>query len=306
MTLADRPETLSDLHPHEMASHDAKPFLLRLPWYAYAGAALNIAAWTSSWARVGPWDSTFFPLWFGFILVLDGIAYTRTGTSLLHRSAPRFALLFLYSIPFWWAFEALNGPVQNWHYILDQPYSALEYNILASIAFSTVLPAVMEVAEILASFKPLKPRCSPAATGTRLRPAAAIALFGVGVLMVVLPVVFPRYAFGLIWLALIFLLDPINNLAGRKSAFGRLLAGDWRFIAVLALGALCCGFFWEMWNYYALPKWYYTVPFVDAFPHLFEMPLPGFLGYLPFGVELFCMYELLLLLSRRSRDLLAI
>ena len=52
-----------------------------------------------------------------------------------------------------------------------------------------------------------------------------------------------------------------------------------------------CGFFWEMWNYYAYPKWTYQVPFVD-FLHIFEMPLLGFLGYLPFSMELFDLYHL--------------
>jgi len=44
------------------------------------------------------------------------------------------------------------------------------------------------------------------------------------------------------------------------------------------------GFWWEMWNYYSLPKWYYTIPYV-GFYKVFEMPALGYLGYLPFGLE---------------------
>jgi hypothetical protein len=40
-----------------------------------------------------------------------------------------------------------------------------------------------------------------------------------------------------------------------------------------------------MWNYFAMPKWYYTVPFFD-YPKVFEMPLLGYFGYIPFGWEL--------------------
>ena len=38
-----------------------------------------------------------------------------------------------------------------------------------------------------------------------------------------------------------------------------------------------------MWNGHSLAKWVYAVPYVDAF-HVFEMPLLGYAGYLPFGL----------------------
>ncbi|MBF6589504.1 MAG: hypothetical protein IVW57_03100 [Ktedonobacterales bacterium] len=302
MRLAHSPETAS--RSSGTASRLAEPFFSRLPRYTYLGAVLNLLAWVSSWARIGPWAYTFFPLWLSFILVLDGLNVARTGTSLLTRSRGRFVLLFLFSVPFWWTFEVLNVPVQNWHYRLDQPYTWLGYNAISSIDFSTVLPAVLEIAELLAGFALLRPRRAPTWVGPRVRVRTALALFGVGILMVALAVAFPRYAFGLLWLCLAFLLDPINNRAGRKSILAHLLTKDYRFIAMLALAAIICGFFWEMWNYWALPGWYYTVPFVDAAPHLFEMPLPGYLGYLPFGVELFCMYQFALLVTRQRADAL--
>lgn len=275
-----------------------------LPWYFYFGVALNIAAWASSWLRVGPWAYTFFPLWFGFILALDGLVYARTGTSPLRRSALRFTSLFLFSIPCWWVFEGFNLAVGNWVYHVDHPYSPLEFNLVASINFSTVLPAVMEMAELFASFRALTPRLSAAGPGPRVSNWVAALLLAFGILCTLLPILFPHYAFGLIWLAVIFLLDPINNLARRKSAVGRLLARDWRFFVTLPLAGLACGFFWEMWNKPALPKWTYVVPYVDAAPHLFEMPLPGYAGYLPFAIELFVMYQFLLMLTRRRQDAL--
>lgn len=320
MTLA-HPGGTSESAP-EAASRRAKPLFLRvgarmgrrlrrpgylgIPLYGYLGAALNILAWISSWGRIGPWAYTFFPIWFGFILLLDGVNVARTGTSLLTRNPVRFALLFLCSVPFWWLFELLNVPVQNWHYRLDHHYSALGYNLICSIDFSTVLPAVLSLAELLASFRRLRPRLSPNVTGPRISTRGGLALIAVGMLMVLLSVLFPRYAFGLVWLCLAFLLDPINNLARRKSALGHLLARDWRFFVTVPLAALCCGFFWEMWNFFALPGWYYTVPFFDSWPHLFEMPLPGYSGYLPFGIELFAMYQCILLVTGARKDYLVI
>jgi len=272
-------------------------FVRRLPRHFYIGAALNLAAWISSWGRIGPWSFTFFALWFGFILALDGVNLARSGSSPLARSRARFIGLFLCSCPFWWSFELLNVPVQNWHYVFERYYSPLAYFLIASLNFSTVLPAVMEIAELLVGFDGLRPRLRPKKLGPRLSNAWAVALIGAGVLCVVLASIFPRYAFGLIWLCLIFLLDPINNLARRKSAAGHWLAGDWRFFVMLPLAGICCGFFWELWNSRALPGWYYTVPFVDRAPHLFAMPLPGYLGYLPFALELFAMYQFTLLIA---------
>jgi len=98
----------------------------------------------------------------------------------------------------------------------------------------------------------------------------------------------------------VLILDPINNLLGRKSALAHIAVGDWRFF-VLPLAGLICGFFWEMWNYYALPKWYYTIPYV-GFAKIFEMPLLGYSGYLPFALELFAMYQFVLLLTRQQDD----
>ena len=51
-----------------------------------------------------------------------------------------------------------------------------------------------------------------------------------------------------------------------------------------AVAALICGFFWEMWNFFSLARWNYAVPFVHRF-QIFEMPLLGYAGYLPFGAE---------------------
>ena len=45
-----------------------------------------------------------------------------------------------------------------------------------------------------------------------------------------------------------------------------------------------CGGCWEMWNYYSLARWEYSISFVHKF-QIFEMPLLGYAGYLPFGLE---------------------
>jgi hypothetical protein len=58
---------------------------------------------------------------------------------------------------------------------------------------------------------------------------------------------------------------------------------------VLFLATLICGFFWEMWNSNAMPKWRYEIEYAEQ-AHLFEMPALGYGGYLPFSLELFAIF----------------
>ncbi len=290
-------------------------FFARLPVYTWFGLALNLFAWASSWLHLGFWwPYTFFPLWLGFILTLDGLNVAVSGTSPLKRSRARFVALFLFSSPFWWVFEGLNVPVQNWQYHYDHAYSPLGHFFWTSLDFSTVLPAVMELVELVAALPGLRPRLAPDKVGRRLPLGVGLALIGLGVVMLALPFIFPQQWFPMVWLCLIFLLDPITNLAGYKSASAHLLARDWRFFVTLPLATILCGFFWEMWNSRALPGWSYSVPYLNTapylfggpIPHLFEMPLLGYLGYLPFGIELFVMYQFSLMILRMRRDNLVV
>ena len=73
----------------------------------------------------------------------------------------------------------------------------------------------------------------------------------------------------------------------RACVFGRTLAAF--------TGGLMCGFLWEFWNYWALTKWTYNLPFLGSIERYkyFEMPLPGLLGFLPFGIECWIMWQLI-------------
>jgi hypothetical protein len=277
----------------------------RFPVYGFIALALCCSAWAASWLRIEQfYRYSFFPLWFGYILTMDALVVARRGTSLLQRMRWRYIVLFLISCVFWWIFEGLNVAVNNWHYIMDQPYTPLAFFLIASLNFSTVLPAVMETAEFLSSFKRLHPQLSADNPGPRLSIQTLVLIELLGIACFILPWIFPQYCFGLIWLCVALILDPINNFMGRKSVLAHIAIHDWRFF-VLPLAGLWCGFFWEMWNFFALPKWYYTVPYV-GFWKIFEMPLLGYSGYLPFALELFALYQFVLLISGQKKDYLAI
>ena len=115
--------------------------------------------------------------------------------------------------------------------------------------------------------------------------AASLGLAGLGL--------WPDYLFPLLWLAPLAVVTSLQALSGRATVFAPLRAGDVSRLVRLALAALICGIFWEMWNYGSLAKWIYAVPFVSRF-HVFEMPLLGYAGYLPFGLECAALADLVL------------
>ncbi|MCA1669317.1 MAG: hypothetical protein LC793_18360 [Thermomicrobia bacterium] len=262
------------------------------------GAALNAVAWVSAWARIGPLAHySFFPLWLGFILVVDALTEARSDTSLWRRNRRAFVALFLVSAPFWWYFERLNRYVGNWHYLTARPYGTAAYVFWASLAFSTVIPAVLSVAELLGTFGG---RAAPNASLPHLPARVIIALVAVGIVAFALALIFPRQCFPFIWLSLLFILDPINDRGGERSILGCLRARAYAPVVRLMAAGLICGFLWEMWNYWSLPQWYYTVPYV-GFGKIFAMPILGYGGYLPFALEIFAVYHFARLLTRRLR-----
>ncbi len=258
-----------------------------LPRQSWIGLALIAVCWPLDWALPGPRTSyLFFPLWLGYILAVDGWVLIRSGTSLLTRLGPRYPLLFLLSTPEWWLFEAMNVRTQNWEYLGGDSMGEIQYFLLSSLSFSTVIPAVFGTAELIRTM----PWIDRFSNGPRLRPTGHIRvnLLLAGCVMVALTLLWPRYFYPLVWCGVFMILEPLNMRLGRPSLIERLREGNWRPAVCLSAGALACGFFWEMWNFFSSPKWVYHVPGVGMF-HVFEMPILGYLGYVPFAWELYAL-----------------
>jgi len=263
----------------------------RFPAWGWAGLLLIALAWPAAWLRPG-WlgpaiDHTFFPLWLGYILVVDGLAFRRAGASPLTRYRWAWLVWFPASALVWWYFELLNRFIQNWLYIGVEDFTALRYVLGSTAAFSTVIPAVLTTAALLSTFERFRRRyvlpieLVPPARGpddSRLWGLVAAA-GGAGLLLMPW---YPFVLFPLIWLAPWLILVGLLERAGLETGAGRMLRGDWGPAMTLAAAAVLCGFFWELWNFYAMPKWIYQIPWVNRFG-LFEMPVVGYLGYLPFG-----------------------
>ena len=271
------------------------------PLHGWLGLGLIVIFWVLNWTLSGPrthWG--FFPLWLGYCLTLDGLVFWRTGTSLLMRSPRRYVGLFLVSTPVWWIFELFNIRLQNWIYMGAEIFTPLEYAFWTTLSFTTVIPAVFGSAEFFASFDFVKSLKPGLVIGTDKR--TTLIFFLLGWIMLVLILIWPRRFFGFVWLSVYFILEPINIWLGNRSLANWTQQGDWRPVIALWLGVLLTAFFWEMWNYYSYPKWIYDVPWGDWL-HIFEMPLLGYGGYLPFALELYALYHSIAgLLGNKTTD----
>lgn len=255
-------------------------------------AALIAAGEVLILAHHRPISDYYFPfVWIGFALLLDAAVEAQTGASLFANHRALWLVMLPMSAAFWWLFELFNTAVNNWVYIGGSMYTGLAFVALASLDFSTVLVAVWAAAAFVAA---LLPRSCPRGRGCEPVPRVVLLMMAAaGIATIILPILWPDTFFGLIWGCMFLLLDPINEWLGRPSMIGAAWRGNWALPVSFALGALLCGFFWEMWNYWSMPKWIYHIPHV-AFVHVFEMPILGYSGYLPFGLELFAMTNFIL------------
>jgi len=160
-----------------------------------------------------------------------------------------------------------------------------QYALFASLSFSTVLPAVASTAEWLGTFprleqafarwRPLRVR-HPRVVAAVILGITTLSLVGIGV--------FPERLYPLVWISPALVIVSRQAFGDRPTVFASLTRGDWRDLVSHSTAALVSGFFWEMWNSGSLAHWEYSVPYVDRF-RIFEMPLLGYAGYLPFGIE---------------------
>lgn len=284
----DEPSS-SLLTPHAPAFTPHPSRLTSLPWWGWLGLGITSLDWVLAWNRF-PWlgelqSHTFTPLWVGYILVMNALAYRRTGRCMMLDQPRYFLLLFPLSAAFWWFFEYLNRFVQNWYYVGASEFTATEYFWYATLPFSTVLPAVLGTRDWLATYPRLSAGLGqwrpmqvgqPTLVGWLVLLLAGLGLMGIGI--------WPDYLFPLLWIAPLLIITSLQAVSGEETVFSCVARGDWRPIWLPAFAALVCGFFWELWNYKSLAHWEYAVPFVHCF-QIFEMPLLGYAGYLPFGLE---------------------
>jgi len=236
------------------------------------------------------------PIFWGFTFLLDGIVYKRKGGESIIATVPREIVgIAVASVAGWMIFEYLNFFVdENWYYPRGFIVPDNEFLIYAIIGSSGLLPMAFEWYSLLRTFKGMKNRWDngpkinfPSWLKNILLVLAFGGMFASGL--------FPNGLFFSLWVSPLVILTILLEKFGVWTPFTPIKNGNWTPILLFALTYLFQGVTMEGWNYfsaahgadgiftYAPAYWVYSIPYVDT-PKLFEMPILGYLGYLPFGV----------------------
>jgi hypothetical protein len=239
-------------------------------------AIAHVAGYVLLAFRVEPFMYNFYLLsWWSYIAIVDAsLALKRKRFLIFNQNLPFWMIV---SSAFWCVFELINLRLENWYYINIPDSSMIRFfGYLA--AYGTVIPALYVTKEALSALLgdvPIKP--------IKLSAYLPYSL-PLGILLFLLFMLFPAYLFSFAWIFLI----PIGEgycYARNYSCFTRELEqGKVGNLLATLLSGLVSGFLWESWNYWAVSKWVYTVPFFESFK-IFEMPLLGYVGFVLFAVE---------------------
>ncbi len=270
--------------------------------YGFLGILLIVFVEINFFLKIQPFADWYFPIvWFGYILTIDALVYKLRGNSLISNRFSQFLGMVVISTIIWWIFEFINIPLQNWSYLGLEGLGVWK-DLFGSISFSTVLPAFFETVELIRAVRLFDKK--KLHKKHRINKRFLRSMILLGVICFIAPVVFPKFAFPLVWLSFFFILDPVNYLHKQPSIVGHLKDRKLAVPLSLLLAGIILGFLWEFWNYWAVPKWTYDIPFVGFFK-IFEMPVLGYLGYFPFAFELYAMYWFIRSLFIHKEHLLA-
>ncbi len=237
--------------------------------------------------------------WVGFLLVADGLL----GAVSPARTRPRrFAVCFVSGVGVWLFFDWVNFSfIHAWRYDGLDAVGVVHGWVARFVAFGAISPALFMAAEIYQRLGLARLRGPRLAIGPRVR----VAMLIIGVPAVLFPFVVQRPIGSLtLWVGVVLVLDPLNFRFGdpaQPTLIRDWLNGRWgRTVSLLAAG-LTCGVLWEFWNYWALARWTYDLPFLGPLENyrLFEMPLPGLAGFPPFALECWVAFQTILLVLRK-------
>ncbi|MFH1560307.1 MAG: hypothetical protein ABID84_02705 [Chloroflexota bacterium] len=245
------------------------------------GLSLMGIGWTLLWTQDTFWNPLFFMgMWSGATLLMYGAG--KWG----YPGLRRHLLLLALSIPLWWWFEVVNARVGNWEYLgAAGRYNRWQYILMSSAAFSTVIPAMDAAWGLMV-------RGGWSAVGLVGRRSLWYGIqMGVGILFQGMVFIWPKVFYPFVWVAPFLVADGLVGYRGGRSLVDDMMGRRWRLVVGVAMGGLLCGFLWEFWNFWSTPKWIYHVPLL-GFGHVFEMPVLGYGGYVPFAWSIYQLLRL--------------
>jgi len=260
----------------------------RFPPHGWFGIVALLSAEWMLFRRVEPITTYFTPIaWSAYILIVDAAVFALSGLSRLRDAPIVVARMAFLSIPLWLIFEAYNFRLRGWTYV-GVPHEWAAALVGYGWSFATITPAIFETSDLVQALLPPVPihpwKVSRAAENITIACGAACL-----VIPLVVPVRFAAYMVPLLWIGFVLLIDPLNKRLELPSFLGDLSEGFARRLYGFVWAGWICGWLWEFWNNWAGAKWRYTFPMFQQWK-IFEMPAPGYLGFLPFAMECFTMY----------------
>jgi len=275
----------------------------RMELRGWLGAAVILGAEVLLALRTPSVRLFFTPIaWTGYLLLVSALirslrSASRGAEADAQTGLPHSKWVAFWSVPLWLIFEAYNLRLRNWAYVGLTP-NPLARGIGYVWAFATIWPAIFLTADLLRALGFFASKTTPRPAS---KPSTVAAIFLTGVVFLSFPVLVPArvgsYLFGLVWIGFVLLLDPLNYWWKGRSLLREWEAGELSTLWSLLASGWVCGLLWEFWNYWAGAKWVYVFPIMQGWK-MFEMPILGFGGFLPFAVECLVMYEFLRVAGR--------
>ncbi|MDP3655216.1 MAG: hypothetical protein Q8R67_26450 [Rhodoferax sp.] len=280
-----------------------RPAPAKFPVWFWIGAAVTLFFWWLMWTRVTPFGDlvyyAFTPLWWGFILTLDGLVYHRSGGYSLLANRPKTLLISAaVSLVGWTYFEYFDYfALGDWYYP-NSTMPQLSHSTIVLLfltAYTTVWPAIFEWYNLLNTV----PRLATRYTNGPKVSLPGGRLLGIGFFLIFAMVFYPYPLFWVLWVGTLMIFSGQLIRKGIWNPFTAMAQGNWGPALLMAMGTLCNGLFWEMWNWgSAHPTnpvtnpnyWMYNIPYVNVIHIFSEMPLLGYMGYMPFGILAWVMF----------------
>lgn len=296
--------------PIEIKTVNKAPY----PWWGWFGLIIYLGSEYLLWrSRTVPYETELphpewlyhwsdIPLFWGLALLIDGFVYRRSGGKSLVRNYPFEVVgIGVASMGGWMLFEYLNMFVKdNWYYPCGHIIGDQQFLLYAIVISSGLLPIAFMFYTWFNTFPNLKVKYN---NGIKITFPGWLknALIVISLVGLVSAGLFPNFLFFSLWITPALLVALALDKLGIWSPFKFIGEGNWSPVLLFALTYLATGLFLEGENYFQASQtvnpdgaltvithqpafWKYDLPFINDTPHLFEMPLLGFLGYLPFGV----------------------
>lgn len=240
-------------------------------------------------------EAGFIPIIWGFVFTVDGIIYKRSGGHSIFKDRPINMLWIGICSAFGWGyFEYLSLFVGvNWFYPEAHLLSTFEFYIYAFIGGAALVPFVFEIFMLLNTFGKLNRRYSQGPKVSLSRPIQILILV-IALASLFFISFYPFILYPMLWIGPVIILSIGLDLAGIWTPFKPIVKdGNWTLLALIGLADLIQGLICEGTNFLSASHgpfhtfvpgyWKYSIPYVDKF-HIFEMPIEGLYGYLPYGI----------------------